>query len=150
MSLLEVKQNIHIQILDESYTDEIVNLLCILNPHLTRETLQLRLNQSSRESCRYVGAFSEERLLGICGFSRLTKIFCGSSLFLENFVVYPEYRNQQVGTALLTFFKTYMKKNNIDVLELDCYLENELAIKFYQSQGFYSRGFHMIYNEKEF
>lgn len=73
----------------------------------------------------------EDRIVG-CMISRIVE----DRLDLASLAIHPTYRRRGIGSALLSYTITHMKKQGINQIELEVRKTNASAIAFWQKLGF--------------
>lgn len=131
-----------IRLIEKENLSIILPLLSSLNESLDKEILESRLEDMKNNSYYCVGVFDNEKLIGICGFWLLVKYYVGKHIEPDNVVILPEYRSQKIGEKMMKFIHEYAKKNGCVASELNCYVTNNLGIKFWSNQGYKIIGFH--------
>lgn len=114
----------------------IIPLLKILNNTISDDILKQRLDEMLTQGYKCIGIFDEDKLIGICGIWILTKYYVGKHIEPDNIVILPEYQNQKIGTKLIAWIYDYAKQNNCIASELNCYVGNEQAHKFWKKEGY--------------
>ncbi|HWK08080.1 MAG TPA: GNAT family N-acetyltransferase [Puia sp.] len=120
----------------------IIPFLQILNDKIDEGTLHNRLNEMVEEGYECVGAYDEERLIGISGLWTLTKYYVGKHIEPDNVVILPEYRGRAVGEQLMDWIYAYGRSKSCLASELNCYVTNSGGQKFWANQGYKIIGFH--------
>jgi GNAT superfamily N-acetyltransferase len=116
--------------------DSIIPLLQILNENISEGTLKRRLNQMLKEGYQCVGAFENKNLIGICGLWILTKYYVGKHIEPDNMIIHPSYQNKNIGSKLMKWIDAFAKENSCVASELNCYINNEQAQKFYKKEDY--------------
>lgn len=126
--------------------DPSVKLLGFLNPETPSKVLADRLRSLLEDHSHYriVGAFSEGRLVGLCGAWIATKMWCGRYLEIDNLVVDPECRSGGVGTLLIEHLVELGRSEDCRLVVLDSYTANRPSHRLYHRLGFEIWGFHFI------
>lgn len=96
-----------------------------------------------------IGAFSEDQLIGICGYYGSNDKRCQHRGEIIQLYVQPQYQHQQIGRQLL--LKTIEKaaKNPVlEQIELQVITNNTSAHKLYEKIGFQSYGLHQRFYKK--
>jgi GNAT superfamily N-acetyltransferase len=114
----------------------IVPLLQLLNKNISEETLKERLDEMVKQNYLCVGIFDEEKLVGICGLWILTKYYVGKHIELDNVMILPEYQSQNIGHALMNWVDDFAKEQGCVASELNCYIGNKEAHKFWEKEGY--------------
>jgi len=93
---------------------------------------------------RMVGAFYDNKLVGVSGYWVLRLLYCGRFLQVSNFVVDKNNRGLGIGRKILRHIEQIARDSNCEKFVLDSYTENKKSHPFYFSEGFYVRGFHFM------
>ncbi|MBU3025771.1 MULTISPECIES: GNAT family N-acetyltransferase [Zobellia] len=96
-----------------------------------------------------LGVYDRDKLIACCGIWLLQKLYKGKHIELDNVFVEEGYRSSGVGALMMNWLAEYGKSIDCASLELNCYLENEKGLKFWQRHGFEALGYHMIKNLDE-
>ena len=89
-----------------------------------------------QQNYQCIGVFDDEKLIGICGIWILIKYYVGKHIELDNIVILPEYQNKNIGTELMAWIELYAKENNCVASELNCYVGNEDAHRFWKKEKY--------------
>lgn len=65
---------------------------------------------------------------------------------IYDFVIDEAYRNKGIGRILHNKIIQFAKEMNCDIIELDVWFFNEIAIKFYQNLGYHKKNMKMELN----
>ena len=60
----------------------------------------------------------------------------GKHIELDNIIILPEYQNKNIGTKLMAWIELYAKENNCVASELNCYVGNEEAHRFWKKEKY--------------
>lgn len=131
-----------IKLIPPKEIDIIIPLLRVLNPNIPRDTLQSRLSEMVAQNYECVGVWESGKLIAISGLWIMTKYYVGKHIEPDNVIVLPKYRNEGVGEQLMQWIYEYGRKQGCVASELNCYLGNESAHRFWQSQGYESIAMH--------
>ncbi|WP_437626753.1 GNAT family N-acetyltransferase [Sorangium sp. So ce1151] len=136
-------QNVKIELLSKDDFDEILPLAQELNPniepHLIAQRLRDMLN-SSNYLC--FGGYVDDELVGVCGAWMSVRLYSGKQIELDNGIVKPGLRSQGFGNAFLEFIQKWAVENDCSSIELNCYVTNSSAHKFYFTNGMKIIAFH--------
>ncbi|MEZ4804217.1 MAG: GNAT family N-acetyltransferase [Bacteroidia bacterium] len=121
----------------------IIPLVQLLNPELDANILEERLQDMITKGYLCMGVYDSEKLIGVCGMWILNKFYSGLHLEPDNVVVLAEYRNKGAGELLMKAVYQYAHQHNCKYCELNCYINNPLAQKYWTKQGFKPLGIHM-------
>ncbi|WP_295421109.1 GNAT family N-acetyltransferase, partial [Sulfurovum sp.] len=127
---------ITIELIDNKKINSIIPLLKILNTSISEETLEERLSDMTKEGYQCVGAFDNDKLIGICGLWILTKYYAGKHIEPDNMIILPEYQNQKIGSKMMQWIYSYAKDNDCVASELNCYIDNKAAHKFWEKENY--------------
>lgn len=114
----------------------IIPLLQVLNKKISAEVLKTRLDEMLEQDYKCIGIFDKKQLIGICGIWILTKYYVGKHIEPDNIVLLPEYRNNNIGKDLMTWIYKYAVENDCEASELNCYVNNTKAHKFFEKEGY--------------
>ena len=114
----------------------VVPLLRILNPAIPEGMLRERLGEMVSQGYKCAGAYSGDRIIGICGMWILTKVYVGRHLEPDNVIVLEECRSTGVGRRLLAWVHDYARAQGCVATELNCYLGNGKAQDFWAREGY--------------
>jgi len=120
------KQNIH----------SIIPLLQVLNNTISKEILIQRVDAMIQENYQCIGIYDDKKLIGICGIWILTKYYVGRHIEPDNIIILPEYQNQKIGSQLMQWIDIFAKENGCEASELNCYIGNTQAHKFWEKEGY--------------
>ena len=132
--------------LTSSDTTAAVALLAFLNPECPPDVLRERYETMLRQYPHYhnIGAFVDNRLVGLAGVWVATKIWCGRHLEIDNLVVHPAHRNSGVGSALFRLIEDFAKEQECRCMTLDSYATNRSSHRLYHRMGFEIWSFHFV------
>ena len=127
---------IKFEFIEKENISSIIPLLYRLNQNISEEILEERLNEMMQQNYQCIGVFDDEKLIGICGIWILVKYYVGKHIELDNIIILPEYQNKNIGTRLMTWIELYAKENNCVASELNCYVGNEDAHRFWRKEKY--------------
>jgi GNAT superfamily N-acetyltransferase len=134
----------HIRFIPKENMNEILPLVQMLNNYkIPFETLKKRLQDMLMDGYQCLGAYDKEELIGICGVWVLNKLYIGRHLEPDNVFVLPEYRSSGVGKLMLDQVLNYGLEIGCNTTEINCYINNEKGIQFWNNQGYKAIGYHM-------
>jgi len=120
----------------------IIPLLKLLKNDVSEHTLKDRLDEMVKQNYQCIGIFDEEELIGVCGIWILTKYYIGKHIELDNVVLLPRYQNKGIGKELMSYIDDYARKIDCVANELNCYVNNEKARKFWEKEGYEIIAYH--------
>ncbi len=125
--------NLIIERMEREHIPEIVELekLCFSTPW-TYENLEEELDN---KTAYFFVALEDEKVIGYIGVSVVA-----DSCFINNIAVFPEYRRQGVGRALIKMASLTADAMGTDFISLEVRESNYPAIAMYRSMGFEEMG----------
>lgn len=120
----------------------IIPLLKVLNDGIAEDILEQRLHEMVSQGYQCIGVYDESKLIAICGIWIMTKYYVGKHIEPDNVVVLPEYRSKGLGKMIMTWIYDYGKSQDCVASELNCYIPNKSAQKFWESEGYTAIGYH--------
>lgn len=133
-----------IEFIPKENINEILPLVQMLNNYkIPVEILNKRLQDMLIDGYQCLGAYDKEELIGICGVWVLNKLYVGKHLEPDNVFVLPEYRSSGVGKLMLDRVLNYALEIGCNTSEINCYINNEKGIQFWNNQGYKAIGYHM-------
>lgn len=137
-----------IKLLEEIEMEQMFPLIQILNEKMSYELFSERLQfiiDTKNYQC--VGVFDDKNTLVACaGLWQLAKFYIGKHLEVDNVAVLAEYQSYGLGTELMNWVENYAKQENCIAVELNAYVGNEKAHKFYFNRNYKIMGFHFRKN----
>lgn len=115
-----------------------------LYPKLTADYYAELLDQMLPHNYGQIGVFDGETCLGISGYWRGTKLWCGPYIELDNVIVIEQARGTGAGKLLSAYLDEKAAQLGCHIMTLDAYSNNFKAHRFYYNQGYAPRGFHFI------
>ncbi|WP_299003266.1 GNAT family N-acetyltransferase [uncultured Tenacibaculum sp.] len=137
--------NIHFKPIDKKDTLGILPLLQKLNtttPHDILKTRVLEMIDCSNYEC--VGAFDQDKLIGISGLWYSVRHYVGKSVEPDHVVIDETYRGNNIGKQFFNWIYNYTKEKGCEAIELNTYTGNRKSHKFYYNEGFEIYGFHFV------
>jgi GNAT superfamily N-acetyltransferase len=129
-------KKIKIELIEARNIYTIIPLLQVLNGHVSEEVLKERLDEMIQQHYYCAGIFDENKLVGICGLWILTKYYVGKHIEADNVILLPEYQSQNIGQDLMVWIDAFAKNNGCVASELNCYIGNKKAHKFWEREGY--------------
>ena len=133
---------VEIKLVKKENIYSIIPLLQLLNRDISEETLKSRLDEMLEEKYQCVGIYDDKKLIGICGIWILTKYYIGKHIEPDNVIILPKYQNKKIGKLLINWLENFAKESGCIASELNCYIENTQANKFWEREGYELIGFH--------
>ncbi|CAM1352926.1 GNAT family N-acetyltransferase [Tenacibaculum insulae] len=120
-------------------------LLSKINTTTPSKILKERLiEMTNYNTYECVGAFDDEKLIGICGLWYSTRHYLGKSVEPDHVIIDDDYRGKNVGKQFFSWIYDYTKEKGYEAIELNTYTGNRKSHKFYQNEGFEIYGFHFV------
>nr|WP_298926816.1 GNAT family N-acetyltransferase [uncultured Allomuricauda sp.] len=120
----------------------IVPFLSRLDPSISVEVLNERLEEMFSNGYQCVGAYDSSKLIGISGLWILTKYYIGKHIELDNVFILPEYQGKGVGKHMMEWIFNYAISIGCKGSELNCYTKNKSGQKFWEREGYQMVGYH--------
>jgi len=102
------------------------------------------LEMIKRNDYKMVGAYLEDKLVGVCGYWIFVMLYCNRYIQISNLVVDEKYRRLGIGKKILEKCEEIGRKNHCQKIVLDSYTQNKKSHALYFRQDFYIRGFHFM------
>lgn len=138
-----MNQTYKIDFIEKEEMEIIIPLLQLLDAKLDEAVLKLRIAEMIKNGYQCIGVRDEERLIGISGIWILEKYYTGKHVEPDNFVIHPDYRGKKIGEALSQWIDDYAKSIGGVASNLNCYVTNQSALKFWINQGYKIISFHL-------
>jgi GNAT superfamily N-acetyltransferase len=113
-----------------------------LNPGMAQNLFEERLSEMQANKFNCIGIWFEDKLVACCGFWILIKFYNGRHVEPDNVAVLTEYRNFGLGQIMMHYVHEYAKNLGCTVSELNAYVSNNKAHKFYFKDDYKILGFH--------
>ena len=141
-----MKTDLTIALIPYDQMETILPLVIQLNQGKIAETvLKSRLKDMlAMGGYQCIGVYDAQKLIGVCGFWVLNKLYAGKHVEPDNVFVEPDYRSDGVGELMMNWLFNYAKSIDCIGAEVNCYAHNEKGKKFWERQGFEPLGYHMI------
>ena len=134
------------RILDQGEYDLILPLAHLLNEEAPISLLKERLGEMMNQGYQCLAAFDGEEIVGICGMWITTRFYCGKQVEVDNVVVVRSYRSKGIGKIMMNWVYDYAASIGCATCELNAYVSNGGAHRFYFKEGFDILGFHFQKN----
>lgn len=145
-SVRKTMDSLEIRPLTRTDLADAARLLVTLNPDTPLQVVSARLATILAEHPHYriVGAFREDRLVGVCGAWIATKIWCGRYLEIDNLVVDPGLHSGGIGTRLIAHLEAIGRESGCEMIMLGSYTANRASHRLYHRLGFEIWGFNFV------
>jgi GNAT superfamily N-acetyltransferase len=117
-------------------------LIEVLNADMTQVLFEKRLAEMQANNFNCIGIWENDALIACCGFWVLVKFYNGKHVEPDNVVVLPEYRNFGLGQVMMDFLHEHAVKLGCGFSELNAYIGNDKAHRFYFKDGYKIIAFH--------
>lgn len=88
------------------------------------------------------GLWEEEQLIGVSSGWITVKLYSGKQLEVDNFVIDQPFRKKGYGQLLLDAIEDWAYENDFNSVELNAYVYNHSAHKFYVKSDYKVIGYH--------
>jgi RimJ/RimL family protein N-acetyltransferase len=102
------------------------------------------LEMISMNNFKMIGAFLDDKIIGVCGYWVLHLLYCGRYIQLSSFIVDEEKRGLGIGKKILKEIEKIGKNLDCKKIVLDSFTENKKSHSLYFGEGFHIRGFHFM------
>lgn len=113
-----------------------------LNPAMQQSLFEERLEEMKDNKFNCIGIWQDDKLVACCGFWILIKFYNGRHVEADNVAVLKDYRNFGLGQIMMNYLHEHAKKLGCTVSELNAYVSNYKAHKFYFKDDYKILGFH--------
>lgn len=125
------------------YKDSILRLTQNINPNISVDILEKRLEQMFRlPNFICFGFFMNSKLIGVSNGWISIHFYCGKRLELDNVIIDATHRSQGLGQKFIDKIEQYAIENKFDTVELNTYVGNSKSHKYYFNAGYSILGFH--------
>jgi len=139
-----MKTKLEILRLEGEKINESIDLLKTFYPTINPEILSERLSVISKLDWACIGIYADKKLVGLTGYWINTRLYCGKYLYIDHFIVDPQFRKHGIGEKLLRRVKEVAIEEVCNHVCLDTFISNSLAQKFWFKHGFSIVGFHFV------
>ncbi len=91
-----------------------------------------------------VGLYIDNELSGISGLWYSTKHYIGKTVEPDHVIINPSLRGKGLGKVLFNWIDEHVKNKGCEGIELNAYVSNTKAHKFYYNEGYDIYGFHFL------
>ena len=113
-----------------------------LNPGMQEASFEERLTEMQANKFNCIGVWLDDKLVACCGFWLLIKFYNGRHVEPDNVAVLTDYRNFGLGQIIMDYVHEHAKNLGCKVSELNAYVGNNKAHKFYFKDDYKILGFH--------
>ena len=131
-----------IELIEPEKIEVTIPFIQLLDKSLGEDVLKLRLPEMVKNNYLCVGAYDNDRLIGISGLWVLYKYYIGKHIEPDNVVIHPDYRGKGIGELLAKWIDNYAIETGCAAANLNAYTTNSSAIKFWLNQGYKIISFH--------
>lgn len=128
--------------LEEKDKEVIIPFLNRLDPSISVEVLNERLEEMFSNGYKCVGVYDSSKLVGISGLWILTKYYIGKHIEPDNVFILPEYQGKGIGKQIMKWVFNYAISIGCKGSELNCYTKNKSGQKFWEREGYQMVGYH--------
>ncbi|MCI5055420.1 MAG: GNAT family N-acetyltransferase [Flavobacteriales bacterium] len=133
----------HFQELSVNHISQIVPLVAELNPTTSEEILTNRfVAMFDYHHYKCFGLLLDEKILAVSSAWITTRLYSGKQIEIDNVVVAKNQKSKGLGATLLENMKEWARNNHCETMELNAYVQNNRAHKFYFKDDFKIIGYH--------
>ena len=122
---------------------EILPLIQQLNPNTSIEILEDRQRRMFEfDNYKCFGFYENEKLIGLSSGWITVKLYSDKQLEMDNVIMDESFQSKGYGKVFISEIETWAKENDCKTVELNAYVQNDKAHKFYFKQGYKVIGFH--------
>jgi len=123
--------------------DEVSHLATQLNPNLEEYIIRQRIMEMfDIHNYLCFGCYKEGKLIGMSSGWLTVRIYSGKQLEIDNIIIDSAYQSQSFGEQFIQLIEVWAKDNNCETIELNAYVENKRAHKFYFKHEYSILGYH--------
>ena len=131
-----------IRFLEKDELELILQLARELNESLSEDVLADRLKEMPGQGYQCLAVFDGDSVIGVCGIWVTTRFYCGKQVEVDNVVVSGDYRGKGIGKLIMEQVYKYAESIGCGTVELNAYVRNYNAHKFYINEGCRIIGYH--------
>lgn len=122
---------------------EIVKLTKFLNPEMDLDLLlQRQAEMFSFQNHICLGCYRGDALVALSSGWITVRLYSGKQLEIDNVIVNPDKQGKGVGAVFLNQIEAWARENHCLSVELNAYVDNDRAHKFYFREQYKILGFH--------
>jgi GNAT superfamily N-acetyltransferase len=110
-----------------------------LRTHLVEETYLNLIEDMKKEGYKMFALYVEEKVVAVAGVIKLTNLYYGKHVWVNDLVTDVNQRSKKYGQMLLSFVNEWAKENSCEVVALSSGLQRVEAHKFYESKMEFDR-----------
>ncbi len=139
---LKDNQQFSIGLMENADMHQLFPIIEELNPGMQQALFTERLKEMQTNNYHCIGVWHNDTLVACCGFWVLIKFYNGRHVEPDNVGVLTPFRNFGLGKIMMDFLHLHAKELGCNVSELNAYLANHKAHKFYFKDDYKILGFH--------
>ncbi|GAA4281381.1 GNAT family N-acetyltransferase [Gaetbulibacter aestuarii] len=137
--------NVVFKILDPKDIHLIIPLVFELNKgNIPETTLKIRFSEMVTQNYECAVTFADGELIGVCGLWFCTRHYSGKSVELDHVFLKEGFRGKEIGKQFINWIEAYIKSKGYETMELNAYVNNHKAHKFYMNDGYDILGYHFL------
>ncbi len=135
-------QSFEIGLLANDEMNELYPVIEELNPGIKKDLFESRLKEMQANKFNCIAVWHNQKIVACCGFWILIKFYNGRHVEPDNVGVLATYRNFGLGKTMMDFLHEHAKSLGCTYSELNAYVSNHKAHKFYFKDDYKILGFH--------
>ena len=140
---------VKIKLIEKSNLKSIIPIVCDFNTSISREKIEVRLESMIEEGYECLGCYDNDVLVGVCGLWMQTRFYSGSVIEPDNVYIKKEYQSIGLGSKVMDAVYELGRERGCDVVELNCYVDNDQGNYFWKKKGFIALGYHYLKKLKQ-
>jgi len=136
-------KGIEVRLIPNEEIRTIIPFLLLLKNGVDEVDLEKRIPAMLENNYICVGVYDGDKLIGISGVWILVKYYIGKHVEADNVIIHPDYQGKGIGKLLFDWIHKYAISIGCNASELNCYVHNNDAVKFYMNMGYELKGFHL-------
>lgn len=131
------------KILTPNNIPDILPLIQQLNPNTPIEILEDRQQQMFQfDNYKCFGFYKNEKLIGLSSGWITVKLYSGKQIEMDNVIMDSTFQSKGYGKLFVIEIEAWAVANDCKTVELNAYVQNDKAHKFYFKEGYRVIGFH--------
>lgn len=127
------------EVLSKEELLEAFSVIKQLRTHLVEEAYLNLIKDMKKEGYRMFGLYVEDKVVAVIGVIKLTNLYYGKHIWVNDLVTDVSQRSKKYGQILLSFINEWAKEHSCEVVALSSGLEKIEAHKFYESKMEFNR-----------